>query len=118
GLGGAVTAPALRAVRAPGGSALPAGRLVRSWTIHYRAHDGLVRRAYVVLPQWYGPRDNPPLPLIISPHGRGVPAIDNVRIWGELPGRGGFALIDPPGQGPRAAPYSLGDPAGIAPPPP
>jgi len=32
-----------------------------------------------VLPDWYGPHDNPPLPLIISPHGRGVPAAENVE---------------------------------------
>src|SRR5439155_25432461 len=27
--------------------------LVRIWPIRYRAHDGLGRRAYVVLPRWY-----------------------------------------------------------------
>ena len=26
----------------------------------------------VGLPRWYGPRDNPPLPLVISPHGSGI----------------------------------------------
>ena len=26
----------------------------------------------MVLPDWYGPENNPPLPLVISPHGRGV----------------------------------------------
>jgi hypothetical protein len=64
----------------------PRGRthLVRSWTIHYRADDGLVRPAYVVVPRWYGPRDDPPLPLIISTHGRGIPAIDNVRRYEDF----------------------------------
>ena len=47
---------------------------VRVVTVHYRTHDGFKRAAYVVLPDWYGPRNNPPLPLIISPHGRGVSA--------------------------------------------
>src|SRR5712691_10454576 len=44
---------------------------VKVVTIHYKTHDGYRRAAYVVLPDWYGPGDNPPLPLIISPHGRG-----------------------------------------------
>src|SRR5262249_28681161 len=73
-------APAAAAGARPGRE-----NLVRIWPIHYRAHDGFERRAYVVLPRWYGPHDHPPIPLIISPHGRGVPAIDNVRIWGNLP---------------------------------
>ncbi len=91
------------------------GRLnhVGIWTIQYRAHDGLPRRAYVILPRWYGPRNHPPLPLIISPHGRGVPAIDNVRNWGNLPRYGRFALVCPEGQGRRLTLYSWGDPAEI-----
>ena len=59
------------------------------WKIHYRTHDGLRRPAYVVLPQWYGPENNPALPLVISPHGRGVGAAANVRRFGNLPTRGG-----------------------------
>ena len=47
---------------------------VRVWKIQYRTHDGFRRPAYVVLPEWYGPENNPPLPLVISPHGRGVGA--------------------------------------------
>ena len=87
--------------------------LVRIWPIHYRAHDGLRRRAYVVLPRWYGPLDNPPIPLIISPHGRGVPAIDNVRLWGNLPAVGRFAVVNPEGQGRRLALFAWGDPGDI-----
>jgi hypothetical protein len=86
---------------------------VHIWTIHYRAHDGLLRRAFVVLPRWYGPNDHPPLPLVISPHGRGVPAIDNVRNWGNLPRFGRFALVCPEGQGRRLTLYSWGDPGEI-----
>jgi poly(3-hydroxybutyrate) depolymerase len=92
----------------PGGE-----NLVRIWPIHYRAHDGRRRRAYVVLPRWYGPRDHPPLPLVISPHGRGVPAIDNVRVWGNLPAVGRFAVVNPEGQGRRLTLYAWGDPGDI-----
>jgi dipeptidyl aminopeptidase/acylaminoacyl peptidase len=87
--------------------------LVRVWPIDYAAHDGRVRHAYVVLPAWYGPRDDPPLPLVISPHGRGVPAIENVASWGQLPARGGFAVVNPEGQGRRLVLYSWGDPGEI-----
>lgn len=87
--------------------------LVRRWTIHYTAHDGLTRRAYVVLPRWYGPRNHPPLPLVISPHGRGVPALDNVRVWGNLPALGVFAVVNPEGQGRKLTLYSWGDPGEI-----
>ena len=92
--------------------ALPAD--VRLLRIGYRAWDGHTRRAYVLLPRWYGPRRNPPLPLVISPHGRGVPARYNVRIWGDLPARGPFAVVNPEGQGRRFALYSWGDPGQIA----
>ena len=40
---------------------------VRVVTFHYTTHDGHRRAAFVVLPDWYGPDNNPPLPLIISP---------------------------------------------------
>jgi pimeloyl-ACP methyl ester carboxylesterase len=86
---------------------------VHVWKIEYVAHDGLPRRAFVILPSWYGPRDHPPLPLIISPHGRGVPASHNVRIWGNLPARGRFAVVNPEGQGRELALYSWGDPGEI-----
>jgi poly(3-hydroxybutyrate) depolymerase len=82
---------------------------VRIWTVHYRAHDGLVRPAYVVLPRWYGPDRHPPIPLVISPHGRGVDARANARIWGTLPALGGFAVVNPEGQGRRLELYSWGD---------
>ena len=70
-------------------------------TIHYTTHDGFRRDAYVVLPEWYGPWSNPPLPLIISPHGRGVSAEENVDRWGDLPALGSFAVVNPEGQGRR-----------------
>ncbi len=82
---------------------------MRLLKIDYRAWDGRNRPAYVLLPRWYGPRRNPPLPLVISPHGRGVPARNNARIWGDLPARGPFAVVNPAGQGRRFALYSWGD---------
>ena len=51
---------------------------VKVVTFHYKTHDGHRRAAYVVLPDWYGPGNNPPLPLVISPHGRGVGARANI----------------------------------------
>jgi hypothetical protein len=87
--------------------------LVRVVTIHYRTHDGHRRAAYVVLPKWYGPRNNPPLPLIISPHGRGVLPTENVERWGNLPALGPFAVVNPEGQGRRLVRYSWGYPGQI-----
>jgi poly(3-hydroxybutyrate) depolymerase len=86
---------------------------VRIWKIHYRAHDGLLRPAYVVLPGWYGPGHDPPLPLVISPHGRGVDALVNARVWGDLPALGPFAVVNPEGQGRRLELFSWGDPGQI-----
>jgi pimeloyl-ACP methyl ester carboxylesterase len=94
-----------------GATAPPVGReagKVRIWTIHYRAHTGAKRTAYVALPAWYGPSDNPIIPLVISPHGRGVGALTNVRRWGALPARGTFAVISPDGAGRRLDRYSWG----------
>src|SRR5437870_9668495 len=86
---------------------------VRVVPIHYRTHDGYRRAAYVVLPDWYGPRNNPPLPLIISPHGRGVSAEENVDRWGNLPALGPFAVVNPEGQGRRFERFSWGYPGQI-----
>jgi hypothetical protein len=74
--------------------------------IHYHADDGQLRPAWLLLPVGYdGER---PLPLVISPHGRGVGAAANMRIWGDLPGEGGFAVINPSGEGRRLHQYSWG----------
>jgi len=71
--------------------------------VHYRAHDGEIRPAWLFLPAGYhGQR----VPLVISPHGRGVDESDNALFWGDLPGEGGFALIDPAGEGRRLHWYS------------
>ena len=83
--------------------------LVKHWGIRYRAHNNVLRWAVVVAPARYGPQDpSPPLPLVISPHGRGVRARTNARLWGDLPARGGFAVICPGGMGRRLPLHSWG----------
>ena len=57
--------PARAAAPAPG---------VRVVAISYRAHDGRMRHAYLILPTWYGPAFHPAIPLVISPHGRRIRA--------------------------------------------
>jgi len=81
---------------------------VRTLTFTYRSHSGAARKAYVVLPAWYGERRHPVIPVVISPHGRGVSGSYNLRFWGDLPARGPFALISPDGHGRRLPFYSWG----------
>lgn len=88
-------------------------RTVRVIPISYRAHDGLVRRAYVIVPADYGVDGGQPIPLVISPHGRGVGARANIRRWGRLPALGDFAVVNPEGQGRALALFSWGDPGEI-----
>ena len=82
--------------------------LVRTVTVSYRAWDGAARVALLVLPRWYGPRLHPPIPLVISPHGRGITPQDNRHFWGGLPAFGPFAVVNPEGQGRRLTLYSWG----------
>ena len=91
----------------------PSWPLTRQVVIHYIAHDGVVREADVLLPRYYDERRDGPLPLVIAPHGRGIGAHANARLWGDLPGRDRFAVINPEGQGRRLALYSWGDPGQI-----
>jgi pimeloyl-ACP methyl ester carboxylesterase len=77
---------------------------------HYRAHDGASRRAWLLLPAGY---DGRPIPLVISPHGRGTSARANARLWGDLPGMGDFAVVNPAGEGRRLGLFSWGDPGQI-----
>ena len=69
------------------------------WTVRYLAHNGLAREAHIALPGDLGPANNPPVPLIISPHGRGITGRANLSFWGNLPARGRFAVISPEGHG-------------------
>jgi pimeloyl-ACP methyl ester carboxylesterase len=87
---------------------------VKLWRVAYRAHDGHRRHAWIALPAWYGPHDHPAIPFVISPHGRGVTARANVRLWGALPARGSFAVISPDGEGRKLALYSWGSAGQIA----
>ena len=82
--------------------------LVRTISVPYRAYDGSVRAALLVLPRWYGPRLHPAIPLVISPHGRGITPQANTRFWGGLPAFGPFAVVNPEGQGRRLTLYSWG----------
>jgi pimeloyl-ACP methyl ester carboxylesterase len=82
--------------------------LVRTVAVPYRAWDGATRVAILVLPRWYGPRLHPAIPLVISPHGRGVTPEINARFWGGLPAFGPFAVVNPEGQGRRLTLYSWG----------
>src|SRR3954466_6004791 len=52
--------------------ALAATSGIRTLTFPYHTHDGHVETAYLVVPAWYGAARHPALPLVISPHGRGV----------------------------------------------
>jgi pimeloyl-ACP methyl ester carboxylesterase len=87
--------------------------LVQELTIPYVAHDGVLRHAVVLLPAHPSDLDRP-LPLVISPHGRGVSAEANARIWGDLPGRDRFVLVSPDGEGRKLGLYSWGDPGQIS----
>ena len=79
--------------------------------VHYRAHDGVRRSALLLLPAGYhGQR----IPLVISPHGRGIGEEENGLVWGDLPGEGGFAVINPAGEGRRLHWFSWGAPGEIA----
>ncbi len=85
-------------------------RLTRAVRILYRAHDGTLRPAWLLLPtDYHGQR----IPLVISPHGRGVGAAENADLWGDLPGEGDFAVVNPSGEGRRTRFFSWGDPGQI-----
>lgn len=103
-LGAAGMRPEVAAARAPAVRVIP---------ISYRAHDGLLRRAYVIVPAEYGRNGSPTIPLVISPHGRGVGARLNVKRWGRLPAIGDFAVVNPEGQGRALTLFSWGDPGEI-----
>ena len=90
------------------GSSAGAEEAVRTWTISYTAHDGAHRLASVVLPAWYGPGNNPELPLVISPHGRAGDGRSNAKFWGNLPAVGEFAVVNPDGMGRRLEKLSYG----------
>jgi poly(3-hydroxybutyrate) depolymerase len=77
-------------------------------TLTYTAHNGREREATLLLPAGYAPGANPPLPLVISPHGRGGSGRSNAKFWGKLPTLGHFAVINPDGMGRRLKNFSFG----------
>ena len=81
---------------------------IKRLNIRYRAQPAH-RPAVVLLPARYGPgRPTPPLPLVISPHGRNVRAATNASKWSDLPARGDFAVVCPGGMGRRLPLHSWG----------
>jgi poly(3-hydroxybutyrate) depolymerase len=83
--------------------------LIKQWGLNYRAHNGLPRPAIIIAPTRYGPEQpSPPLPLVISPHGRGVRAKTNTYYWSDLPARGDFVVVCPGGMGRRLPLHSWG----------
>jgi poly(3-hydroxybutyrate) depolymerase len=78
------------------------------YTIEYTAHDGARREATVLLPAGYSADADAPLPLVISPHGRGADGRSNSRFWGNLPTIGRFAVVNPDGMGRRLKRFSFG----------
>jgi pimeloyl-ACP methyl ester carboxylesterase len=102
-----VFAAAVHAQRAP----LSTFTNTASRLIYYVAHNGSRRAAWLLLPAGY---HGEKIPLIISPHGRGVDERMNAELWGGLPGEGRFAVINPAGQGRRLRWYSWGDPGQIS----
>jgi pimeloyl-ACP methyl ester carboxylesterase len=108
-LAAVVVAVAFAASGSAGPSRTHDAPAVRTWVIHYRAHNGVRRAAYVLLPASYGPGNSaPPIPLVISPHGRGLSGRHNLPIWGTLPAEGPFAVVSPDGHGRRLRRYSWG----------
>jgi poly(3-hydroxybutyrate) depolymerase len=82
---------------------------VRRWGLRYRAHNGVPRVAVLLLRNEYGPENPPaPLPLVISPHGRGIRGATNADWWRDLPALGDFAVVCPGGMGRRLPLHSWG----------
>ena len=97
-----------QAALAGGGVPVNPPTKVKRIHIRYRAHNGVVRGAWVIVPSWYGAHDHPPIPLVISPHGRGVSALANAKLWGTLPAKGPFAVVSPDGEGRKLSLFSWG----------
>jgi pimeloyl-ACP methyl ester carboxylesterase len=78
------------------------------YTITCTAHTGDRREATVLLPAGSRPDANPPLPLVISPHGWGANDSSNSKFWGNLPTVGRFAVVNPDGMGRCLKSFSYG----------
>src|SRR5438046_1932091 len=94
--------------------AAPASTAVRELSIPYIAYNGETSHATVLVPASYDPQSDPPLPLVISPHGRGLDGTTNARLWGSLPALGSFAVVHADGMGLHlSCRYSWGAPLQI-----
>ena len=80
----------------------------------YRAWNGASCYALVVVPAWYRKAGRPPLPLVISSHGRGGGPLAPVHRWRHLEAKDGFILVAPSGQGRRYAAYSFAAPGQLS----
>ena len=113
----AASVTAVRTTAVPAATVQPASQTttakIHIWKISYTSYNGVRRPAYVILPAWYGPKHNPALPLVISPHGRGGNGLVNAGYWGNLPAVGGFAVVNPDGMGLHTARYSFAYPRQI-----
>lgn len=92
----------------------PANGGVRELRFRYVTRDGWRSHAVLLLPSWYGPRRDPPIPLVICPHGRNTRPEAAARRWLFLPTIGGFAVVIPAGHGRVLALDSWGYPGQIA----
>jgi len=99
---------AVAATPAVGGAHGTLAASPRVETVTYKAYNGTRREATVLLPAGYRPGANPPLPLVISPHGRGATGESNSKFWGNLPTVGKFAVVNPDGMGRRMKNFSYG----------
>jgi len=97
------------------GLAIPATRPGTRWVaVHFRGPEGVRDTVVVGLPGWYGPTDHPRLPLVISPHSRGITPWQQARRWGDLPGRFRLIVLDPGLHGRRIPRRSWAWPPDIA----
>src|SRR5687767_9764017 len=93
-------------VAAEPAEARPRASTLRIVEIGYRSHSGRVRRATVVVPADYAKGRDGAIPLVISPHGRGLDGRSNAALWDHLPALGRFAVVSPDGHGRRLPAFS------------
>ena len=78
------------------GMAAPAHAAGTRWLeIRFPGPGGRRDSAVLGLPSWYTPRDDPRLPLVVSPHSRGLTPWQEARRWGDLPDRFRLVVVVP-----------------------
>ena len=88
-----VAAPALVALGLSRG--VGAGTGSTRWvSARFRGPGGVRESIVVAMPAWYGPGRDPPLPLVVSPHSRGLTPRRSARRWGAVPGRFGIIVVN------------------------